>query len=141
RAARRGWVAIFRKEVRGDLRQKGGPVTTLLFGIFTVVTLSFATFALKISPQLGAGLLGVALLFAAIVGLPRVVLIEEEQGTGDLLRLLAKPEDVFWGKALYNLAFMASTTLVVSVLFFGFTHQGIANLPLLILCLAGSCMA
>ena len=138
---RRGWVAIFRKEIRSEIRQKSGLATTLLFGIFTVVTISFATFDLKISPQLGAGLLGVALLFAAIVGLPRVVLIEEEQGTGDLLRLLAKPEDVFWGKALYNLAFMVATTLVVSVLFFGFTHLGVANLPLLMLCLAGSCMA
>jgi len=40
-------------------------------------------------------LISVALLFAAIVALPRTVLVEEEQGTGDLLRLLAKPEDVF----------------------------------------------
>lgn len=136
-----GWVAIFRKEVRSELRQKSGFVTTLLFGIFAVVTISFATFDLAISPQLASGLLGVALLFAAIVGLPRVVLIEEEQGTGDLLRLLATPEDVFWGKALYNLAFMAVTTVVVTILFFGFTHIGLGNLPLLVLCLAGSCMA
>lgn len=135
------WKAILRKEIRTELRQKSGLVITLLFGIFTVVTISFATFDLAISPQLASGLLGTALLFAAIVGLPRVILIEEEQGTGDLLRLLAKPEDVYWGKAVYNLLFMAITAIVVSILFLGFTHIGVGNLPLFVICLAGSCMS
>ena len=134
-----GWAAILRKELRSELRQRSGLVTTLLFGIFTVVTISFATFDLAISPQLGAGLLGVALLFAAIVALPRVVLVEEEQGTGDLLRLLAKPEDVYWGKALYNLAFMIATALVITFLFLGFTHVPVAKPWLLMICTFGSC--
>ncbi len=136
-----GWIAILRKEIKSELRQKSGLVTTLLFGIFAVITISFATFDLAISPQLAAGLLGVAMLFSAIVGLPRVILVEEEQGTGDLLRLLAQPEDVFWGKAIYNLLFMVATTIAISVLFFGFTHMGLRNLPLLLLCLSGACMA
>ena len=88
--------AIFLKEVRSEMRTKSGLTTTVLFSLFTVVTISLATFDLQISPQLGAGLLCVALLFAAIVALPRTLIIEEEQGTGDLLRLVAKSEDAHY---------------------------------------------
>lgn len=138
---RPGWIAVLQKELRSEVRQKSGLVTTALFGIFTVVTISFATFDLEISPQLGAGLLGVALLFAAIVALPRVMLVEEEQGTGDLLRLLARPGDVFWGKALYNLGFMGLTATIITVLFLGFTHMAVAHWILLLASLLGSCAA
>jgi ABC-type transport system involved in cytochrome c biogenesis permease component len=136
-----GWQAILHKELVSEIRQQSGLVTTALFAVFTVVTISFATYDLQISPQLGAGLLSVALLFAAIVALPRVVLIEDEQGTGDLLRLLAKPEDVFWGKALYNLGFMLLTAILVTTLFLGFTHTKIAIPWLLAVCTIGSCAA
>ncbi|MBN9501393.1 MAG: hypothetical protein BGO01_01090 [Armatimonadetes bacterium 55-13] len=131
--------AIFLKEVRSEMRTKSGLTTTVLFSLFTVVTISLATFDLQISPQLGAGLLCVALLFAAIVALPRTLIIEEEQGTGDLLRLVAKSEDVFWGKVLYNLVLMLITGLVLSLLFLGFTHIGVAHLWLYLVCLFGSC--
>lgn len=127
--------------MRSELRLRSGLVTTLLFGIFTVITISFATFDLHISPQLGAGLLSVAMLFSAIVALPRAVLIEEEQGTGDLLRVLAQPEDVFWGKAIYNLLFMLISTAVVTGLFLGFTNTGVSMPWLLILSLTGACAA
>ncbi len=137
----KGWRAILRKEIRSELRQLSGLTTTFLFGIFTVVTISFATFDLKISPQLGSGLLCVALLFAAIVALPRIVLIEEEQGTGDLLRLVAKPEDVFWGKAIYNLLFMLLTASIITGLFLGFTNTGVAMPLILMTCILGSCAA
>jgi ABC-type transport system involved in cytochrome c biogenesis permease component len=133
----KGWRAILRKEIRSELRQLSGLTTTFLFGIFTVVTISFATFDLKISPQLGSGLLSVALLFAAIVALPRIVLIEEEQGTGDLLRLVAKPEDVFWGKAIY----MLLTASIITGLFLGFTNTGVAMPLILMTCILGSCAA
>jgi heme exporter protein B len=138
---RAGWVAILRKEVKSELRLRSGLVTTTLFAVFTVITISFATYDLKISPQLGAGLLGVAMLFSAVVALPRVMLIEEEQGTGDLLRLVAKGGDVFWGKALYNLAFMALTAIVLTVLFLGFTGTAVGIPWLLIICQLGSCAA
>lgn len=116
-------------------------MTSSLFSIFTVVAISFATYDLKISPQLASGLISVAILFSAIVALPRAVLLEEEQGTGDLLRLLAKAEDVFWGKAIFNLAFMALNATLLTILFLGFTNTPLANLGLYLLSVAGSCSA
>lgn len=131
--------AVLRKELRSELRAASGLTTTVLFSLFTVITLSMATYDLQLSPQLASGLLAVALLFAAIVALPRTVLIEEEQGTGDLLRLIARPDDVFWGKALYNLIVMLLTGLVLSILFLGFTGTPLAVPWLYLVCLFGAC--
>ena len=86
-------------------------------------------------------MISVALLFAAIVALPRTVLVEEEQGTGDLLRLLAKPEDVFWGKAIFNFAFIGFNAALLTILFLGFTNTPLAHFDLYLLAVAGSCSA
>ncbi len=132
------WLSILKKEARSELRHRSGIFTSILFSIFAVITISFATFDLAISPQLSSGLLCVGLLFSAIVGLPRVILIEDEQGTSDLLRLMAKPEDVYWGKTIYNFVFMIATAALLTFLFLGFTKSGVAIPWLLIICLLGA---
>ena len=136
-----GWLAILKKEAIVELRSRSGLLTAVLFAVNAVVTISLATFDLQISPQLGAGLLGVGILFSAVATLPRTVLIEEEQGTSDLLRLLARSEDVYWGKCAYNLSFMLVTTALLTALFVGFTKSGIGNWWLLMICILGSSMA
>jgi heme exporter protein B len=85
--------------------------------VLIVVTLAFASFGTRVEAQIAAGLLWAGLLFSAVVSLPRTFLLEEEQGTGDLLRLLARPHAVFWGKALFNLAQMLGIACLLSVLF------------------------
>jgi len=90
-------------------------MTALLFGFTTVVALAYATLSKILSGTTAAGLLFVGLLFAATLSMPRSFLIEEEQGTGDMLRLIARPHSVFWGKSLFNFAQM----LVTGILFTG----------------------
>jgi heme exporter protein B len=106
-----------RKEFQTELRARTGVLTAVLFGFTTVVALAYATFSKTLSGTISAGLLFVGLLFSAILSMPRTFLVEEEQGTGDLLRLLARPHAVFWGKALFNLAQMLVTSLVLAALF------------------------
>jgi len=98
--------AVFRKEAMSELRGRSGLFTAGLFGLVATVIIGFAGASETISGTLGAALLWVVLLFAGVVALPRAFLAEEEQGTADLLRLVAKPEAVFWGKALFNLVQM-----------------------------------
>src|SRR5437763_14502801 len=98
--------AILRKEIASEIRTKSGLATVGLFSLAAVVAVAFAAFNLTIGGSLASGLLWVTLLFTAAVALPRTFVSEEEQGTGDLLRLMARPEAVFWGKALYNLLLM-----------------------------------
>ena len=58
----------------------------------------------KLEPEVQAGLLWAVLLFAALVGLSRAFVKEEESGTVHLLRLSCPAQAVLWGKAAFNLA-------------------------------------
>ena len=107
---------VMAKEARCEWRSRSGLVTSFLFSVLAVVAVAFAAFGLKIGGSLASGLLWVALLFAAVVALPRAFVAEEEQGTADLLRLIARPHAVFWGKVLFNFAQMLANGVVLSVL-------------------------
>jgi len=133
--------AIFRKELASEIRTRSGLATVCLFSIAAVVAVAFGSMNQKLSGSLAAGLFWVTLLFTAAVALPRAFTAEEEQGTGDLLRLMARPEAVFWGKALFNLALMLVTGGVLSVLFFVLVGMPIENQILYAIDLLGSCAA
>jgi heme exporter protein B len=114
-------------------------VTSALFGIGAVVTLAFATFTTKLNADVASGLLWVGILFASALALPRTFLIEEEQGTGDLLRLVARPHAVFWGKAIYNLLLILVTGALLTGLFVLFTGIEVPDPLLLTASLVGGC--
>lgn len=109
--------AVFRKELLSESRSRSGFLTALLFSVVAVVAVAFAGYGQRLGGSLGAGLLWVILLFSSVASLPRAFLVEEEQGTADMLRLLARPHAVFWGKALFNLLQMILTAFVLSLLF------------------------
>lgn len=123
------------------MRSRSGMLTAGLFSVVAVVAIAFASFGLKLEGALGAGMLWVALLFSAVVGLPRTFTIEEEQRTGDLLRLWARPHAVFWGKALFNLVQTLATAVVLSVLFLVLTNLAVRNVPLYVGALFAGCCA
>jgi heme exporter protein B len=105
----------------------------------TVVTISLATYNQTIDKSLAAALLWIAILFAAILSLPRTFIAEEEHGTADLLRLMARPHAVFWGKALFNVVQAWITGAILSFLFFGFTHAPMKVPWLYLVCLISGC--
>lgn len=131
--------AVLVKELRTELRTKSGLLTAGLFSIVAVVAVAFAAAGQKMAGDLPAGMLWVTLLFASAVSLPRAFVVEDEQGTGDLLRLMARPHAVFWGKALFNLLQMLATALVLALFFAVLTNTAISYLGLYLLGLvAGS---
>lgn len=130
-----------RKEALVEARSRNGASTAGLFGLVTVFTVAFATLNSKLNGDIAAGLIWVAVLFSAVIALPRVFLTEEEQGTGDMLRLFARPHAVFWGKGLFNLGQVLLVSTVLSVLFFGFTDFQVKTPWLYWLTLTGGCAA
>ena len=140
-----GWAAetcaVFRKEALSEIRGRHGLYTTLLFAVMTVTALGFASARGNPGPTLAAGMLWVAMLFAAITGLARTFILEEEQGTGDLLRLWGKPGPVFWGKLLYNLLLLVIVAAVVVPLFTLFVGAEVSDPGLLLAGLASGCAA
>ena len=57
------------------------------------------------------------LVFSASVSLTRTFIQEEESRTADFWRLMARPEAVYWGKALFNIAQMIIATTMMSIAF------------------------
>ena len=138
---RREILAVFRKELLSELRSRSGLVTSVLFGLCAVITIAFASFNTKLNGDIAAGLLWVTILFASVLALPRTFLLEEEQGTGDLLRQFARPHAVFWGKALFNLLLTTATAAILTSLFLLFTGKPVSIPWLLVLNLLGGCAA
>ncbi len=140
-----GWIqdvlAVLRKEATSEMRQKSGLLTAALFGVVAVIAMAFASFGFKLSSGLASGLVWVTLLFVSVVAIPRVFLLEEEQGTGDLLRLCARPHSVFWGKGLFALVQLLAGAALTSVLFFGLTGVPLYHVGIYALGLAGGSVA
>lgn len=133
--------AVFRKEVQSELRSKSGLLTSGLFSVVAVVAIAFATRDTKITPTAGAGLFWITLLFSSMISLPRAFTIEEELGTGDLLRLMARPHAVFWGKVLFNSILLIVTAVMLGTLFILLANVSISNILLFALTLVGAVLS
>jgi heme exporter protein B len=134
-------LAILKKEFQSELRARSGMLTAGLFALVTVIALAFASFGRSISGSLASGLIWAALLFTAVIALPRSFIVEEEQGTGDLLRLWAKPVAIFWGKSIFNLLQMFLLGLVLATLYVGLAGLEVKSMGIYVLALGGGCAA
>lgn len=118
---RAAW-AIFRKDLACELRTRYAINTLLLFAISatTAVSLGVGFLGLRRTEEallIQSALLWVALLFAALNGLSRSFVYEEEARTLAALRLSASPTAVFLGKFCFNLTLILVLALVTSLLF------------------------
>lgn len=134
-------VAVVHKELLAEMRNRSASFTALMLSLSTVFTMAFAFFGRTLTGDGGAGLLWTALLFAGVGTLARAFVAEEEQGTGDLLRMWARPHSVFWGKAIFAFLQMSVTAAMVSTLFLMLTGLPVTNLTVLILSLGGGAAA
>jgi heme exporter protein B len=136
--------AVFRKDLRSELRTRYALNAVLLFAVSTVVAISLGMGPLAPLrnpdlPIVQAALLWVAVLFAAFTGLARSFVQEEEARTAAALRLAAPPAAVYLGKLLFNLLLLLILVLVTTLLFVVMLRVRVADPWLLAaLLLAGS---
>ncbi|HEX6701103.1 MAG TPA: heme exporter protein CcmB [Gaiellaceae bacterium] len=140
-------VTLARKDLRLELRARDTLPAMLLFVVATLVVFHFAI--PNSSSRLAAnGLLWVAILFTALLGLGRAFVPEREHGVLDGLVLAPCDRSAIWlGKGLAALAFLAlaeAVALPAFALFFwgvgGATLAGVALADVGI-CLVGSFVA
>jgi heme exporter protein B len=134
---RAAW-AIFLKDLRLELRTRYALNALLLFAVSTVFAISLGVGPLSIAlnsdlPLIQAALLWLAILFAALSGLARAFVQEEEARTAAALRLAAPPQAVFLGKLLFNWALLLALDVVVVLLFLIFVRADVADPTLLAL--------
>jgi heme exporter protein B len=109
----RAALAILRKDLLLELRTFETVPAMVLFAITIFVVFHFALNAATLSGQLAAGVLTVALLFAAMLGINRLFVAEREQGGFDAF--LLAPVDrsaMLLAKATALFVFLAALEVV-----------------------------
>ena len=112
-----GTWAVFRKDLRVELRNRYAANTLLLFALAALLLVAFAVGPQPVSARVRAALLWIVLLFAASIGLGRSFVAEHEGGTALLLRLHMRASVVFAGRLLSNLGLVSLLTLVTTAVF------------------------
>jgi heme exporter protein B len=104
--------ALARKDLRLELRSRDTFLSMVLFVVATLVVFSFSLPA-ETEPEASYGLLWVALLFTAVLGLTRAFAAEREQRVLDGLVLAPCDRSAIWlGKAIAVVAFLALAEVV-----------------------------
>ena len=131
---------VFRKDLQVELRTRYALGAVLLFAVTTLIAVSAALSSATVKSEVKAALLWIVLLFAALSGLARVFVREEEAGTAPLLRLYAPATAVYAGKWLFNIALVFSVELVSVPLFLIVLPPAVVNYSLLfgVLALGGA---
>jgi heme exporter protein B len=117
----RSWLratgAVFLKDWHSELRTR---YAISALGMFVITTISIILFSLGgegASQDALAGMLWVVIFFAAMSGLSRTFVMEEERGTAMTLQLQATPSAVLFGKLLFNLVLGTGLTLLTVLLY------------------------
>lgn len=127
--------AVALKDFRSEWRSRAALSAVALFSFAAPVALGYALSNLAVEPEILGGLLWVVLFFAAMVGLPRAFVKEEETGTATLLRLHIAPDAVLWGKALGQFALLFATQLGAVPIFLLLLKARVEEPLTLLLCL------
>lgn len=100
-------MAVASKDLRTEFRTRVALNSLGLFALTVLAAVSYTVGPYRITaedrPFLLAVLLWIVVFFAALAGLDRSFVKEEESHTAPLLRLAASPPAVWFGKLLYNL--------------------------------------
>jgi len=113
----RAAVAVFLKDWRSELRTRYAISALVMFVVTTISIILFSLGGEGASPEVLAGMLWVVIFFAAMSGLSRTFVMEEERGTGMTLSLLTPAGAVFAGKLLFNLVLGSGLTVLAVLLY------------------------
>ncbi len=106
-------VALVRKDLRAELRNLEAVPAMTLFVVSTFVVFHFALDRDRLAGSLASGVLWVALLFAAVLGMNRLFVTEREQGGFDAFLLApVNRTAMFVAKALVLFGFLVVVEIV-----------------------------
>lgn len=113
--------AILVKDLRQELRSRYALNAIFLFGLSTLVMVSFSVGQSNLPPRLSAALFWIIILFSSMSGLAHCFIKEEEAGTAMALKLSVDAEPVLLGKLVFNFLLLAPMSALLTLLFFVFT--------------------
>ena len=110
-------AAVLRKDFASELRTRYAVNALIMFVVTTLSIILFALGGENVSTEILAGLLWIVIFFAAMSGLSRTFVSEEERGTTMTLQLLAPPSSVYFGKLGFNVLLIISLSFFIVVLY------------------------
>jgi heme exporter protein B len=119
-SALRSTAAILKKDFASELRTRYAVNALIMFVVTTLSIILFALGGENVSSDILAGLLWIVIFFAAMSGLSRTFVSEEERGTTMTLQLLARPSSVYFGKLGFNIVLILSLSMLIVILYFIF---------------------
>jgi heme exporter protein B len=129
-------VSIIKKDLKMEFRKRECLTSMLFFGILVLVILNIAIgIGQKVDPSISGGILWVAIIFSAVLGLDRVFSNEKENRCIDgLLLSPVFPETIFIAKMMVNMVFMIIAEIILIPLFIVFYNSSVTldAMPMLI---------
>jgi heme exporter protein B len=110
-------LALFMKDLRGELRTRYAINALLMFVIVTLSVLLFSLAGEDLTSSAVCGLLWVVMFFAGMSGIARSFVAEEERGTVMTLQLLARPSVIYFGKLAFNTLLTEALNVFIVALF------------------------
>jgi heme exporter protein B len=118
---------VFKKDFKSELRNRYVINSLLMFVLVTISIIKFSIGDEKVESEILSGLLWIVIFFAAISGLARVFIKEEEKETSFALKLSVDPISIFLGKLFFNLALTFFVNIFIFILFVLITSFEIKN--------------
>jgi len=109
--------AILLKDAQSELRTRYAVNALLMFVVTAAVIVQLAIRSEQPSSSVLSGLFWVVVFFAAMSGLSRTFVSEEERGTSLTLQLVATSSSVYFGKLLFNIVLTLLVNLAITLLF------------------------
>lgn len=129
--------ALLLKDAQSELRTRYAVNALMMFVVTAAVIVQLAIRSEQPSASVLSGLFWVVVFFAAMSGLSRTFVSEEERGTSMTLQLVASPSVVYFGKLLFNVVLTLVINLAISflytVVFPGFVVQTLGTFLLTVL--------
>jgi heme exporter protein B len=136
---RTAFAAILGKDLRTELRTMRSLPAMVLFAVTTFIIFRYGLDRTTLSGSLAGGVLWTTLLFAAILGINRIFVSEQEEGGFDAFRLAPVDRTVlFTAKAAALFIYLSVLELIVVPTFAVFFLPQWSGLIPLILVLAGA---
>lgn len=118
---------VLYKELRSEFKTKSSLAAVGLFILTTITIIGFGIGNEPISSQIAGGVMWIVMFFAAMTGLSRIFITEEERGTTLMLQISAPSEAVYFGKLFYNTLLSITINIVTVLLFLFFINQVIVQ--------------
>jgi len=129
-------LSILKKEIAIELRTRYALNTLLAFTGAALLLILFTLRADQMDPTPKSGLVWIIILFAAMTGMMRSFVHEADKKTWDLLKLHAKPTEIFAGKLVYNFLFLLILHLFTFFFYLVMMNMQVISYPYLVAVLA-----